>query len=452
MTDPIRVAIVGAGPAGFFLADKLLSQTKVPVAVDLYERLPTPYGLVRFGVAPDHEKIKAVTRAFDKVASRPGFRFFGNVDVGRHLSLDELRRHYHAVAFTTGAQSDRRMGIPGEDLAGSHPATEFVAWYNGHPDYCDRTFALDAERVAVVGVGNVAVDVARILAKSADELASTDIADHALEALAKSRVKEVYLLGRRGPLQAAFTTPEVKELGELVGADAIARAEEVALDELSQAELLRDDDPSTRRKLEVLEGFARSDPAGRPKRLTLRFLVSPLELIGDESGRVTGIRLARNRLVERNGSLTAEPTGEEEIIPVDLVFRSVGYRGVEIPGLPFDQKTGTVPNVGGRVEPGLYVAGWIKRGPSGVIGTNKPDAAETADAILADAEAGKLPTPPAPAAELEPLLAGRQPDLVTWVDWQKLGAHETASGQPAGRPRSKLVRVADMLSAIRRGR
>jgi ferredoxin--NADP+ reductase len=449
MTEPIRVAIVGAGPAGFFLADKLLSQTRVPVAVDLFERLPTPYGLVRFGVAPDHEKIKAVTRSFDKVAARPGFRFFGNVDVGRHLSLAELRRHYHAVAFTTGAQSDRRMGIPGEDLEGSHAATEFVAWYNGHPDYCDRTFSLDAERVAVVGVGNVAVDVARILAKSADELATTDIADHALEALSRSRVKEVYLLGRRGPLQAAFTTPEVKELGELVGADAIALAHEVTLDDLSRAELAREDDATTRRKLEVLEGFARTEPAGRPKRLTIRFLVSPVELLGNDAGRVTGIRLAKNRLVERNGTVTAEPTGEEEIIPVDLVFRSVGYRGVEIPGLPFDPKTGTVPNVGGRVEPGLYVAGWIKRGPSGVIGTNKPDAAETADAILADAEAGRLAPPPAPAAELEPLLTQRQPDLVTWPDWQKLGAHETAIGQPAGRPRSKLVRIADMLAAIR---
>ncbi len=448
MTEPIRVAIVGAGPAGFFLADKLLSQTAVPVAVDLFERLPTPYGLVRFGVAPDHEKIKTVTRSFDKVAARANFRFFGNVDIGRHLSLDDLKRHYHAVAFTTGAQSDRRMGIPGEDLSGSHPATEFVAWYNGHPDYCDRTFDLDAERVAVVGVGNVAVDVARILARTPAELASTDIADHALKALAGSRVKEVYLLGRRGPVQAAFTTPEVKELGELSGADAVCFADEVTLDPLSKAELERDNDASTRRKIEVLDEFARREPAGRPKRLTIRFLVSPVELIGNKAGEVAAIRLAKNRLVEKNGAVTAVPTGEEETIPVDLVFRSVGYRGVEIPGLPFDPRTGTIPNTGGRVTPGLYVAGWIKRGPSGVIGTNKPDAGETAEAILADAAAGALHAA-APISELDALLASRQPDVVTWPDWQKLAARETAAGKPAGRPRTKLVRIADMLAAIK---
>jgi ferredoxin--NADP+ reductase len=451
MSEPLRIGIVGAGPAGFFLAEKLLGQTTVPVAVDLFERLPTPYGLVRFGVAPDHEKIKAVTRSFDKVAARPTFRFFGNVDVGRHVSLDELRRHYHAVAFTTGAQSDRRMGIPGEDLIGSHPATEFVAWYNGHPDYCDARFDLTAERVAVVGVGNVAVDVARILARTPEELAATDIADHALEALRASRVREVHLLGRRGPVQAAFTTPEVKELGELIGADAVCLPAEVELDPASRALLERENDASTRRKIEVLADFARRPPAGKPRRLVIRFLVSPVELIGDERGRVRAIRLARNRLVERNGAVVAEPTGEEEVIPVELVFRSVGYRGVEIPGLPFDPKTGTVPNVSGRVAPGLYVAGWIKRGPSGVIGTNKPDAAETADAMLADAAAGALPAPAGRPEELDRLLAERQPDLVTWLHWQKLGLHEVARGRPAGRPRAKLVRVEDMLAAIRDG-
>jgi ferredoxin--NADP+ reductase len=449
MPDPIRIAIVGAGPAGFFLAEKLSSQTAIPVSVDLFERLPTPYGLVLFVVAHDHEKIKLVTRSFDKVAGRPGFRFFGNVDVGRDITLEELAAHYQAIAFTTGAQTDRRMGIPGEDLIGSFPATEFVAWYNGHPDFCERPFELDAERVAVVGVGNVAVDVARILAKTPEELATTDIADHALEALRKSRVKEVFLLGRRGPLQAAFTTPEVKELGELAAADAVCLAHEVELDAASRAALELENEPTTRRKIEVLEEFARRPPAGKPRRLTIRFLVSPLELLGDERGHVRAIRLARNRLVERDGTLAAEPTGEEEILPVDLVFRSVGYKGVEIPGLPYDRKSGTVPNVGGRVRPGVYVAGWIKRGPSGVIGTNKPDAAETADAILADAAAGLLPVPPKSPADLDALLALRQPDLVTWAGWQKLLLHEAARGKPAGRPRAKLVRVADMLAAIR---
>jgi ferredoxin--NADP+ reductase len=439
---------VGAGPAGFFLAEKLLGQTAAPVAVDLLDRLPMPYGLVRFGVAPDHEKIKNVTRSFDKTAARPGFRFFGHVDVGRDVSVDELRRHYHAVCLTTGAQTDRRLGIPGEDLAGSHAATEFVAWYNGHPDYRDCRFDLSAERVAVVGVGNVAVDVARVLCRTPEELATTDIADYALEALRASRVKEVYLLGRRGPVQAAFTAPEVKELGELDAADALARPDETAIDPLSAAELEREDDAANRRKVEVLAEFARREPTGKPRRLVLRFLVSPLELLGDEAGRVRAIRLGRNRLVERGGATAAEPTGETEEIPVELVFRSVGYRGVAIPGLPFDERKGIVPNRGGRVidpaanapVPGWYVAGWIKRGPSGVIGTNKPDAFETAEAVLGDAAAGRLPSPEAAEAEaIERLLRQRRPDLVTWPDWLRLNAAETARGKAAGRPRVKAV-------------
>jgi len=457
--SPLRVAVIGAGPAGFFLCEKLLGQSAVPVEVDLFERLPTPYGLVRFGVAPDHEKIKNVTRSFDKVAARAGFRYFGNVEVGRDVTLDDLRRHYHAVAFTTGAQTDRRMGIPGEDLAGSHPATEFVAWYNAHPEFCDRRFDLSAERVAVVGVGNVAVDVARILCRTPEELGTTDLAEHALDALRESRVKEVFLLGRRGPAQAAFTTPEVKELGELPAADAVALIEEVTLDPLSAAQVERENEATVRRKLDVIQDFARRDPGEKPKRLTLRFLVSPVELIDDGTGRVKAIRLMKNRLVERNGSLVAEPTGVTEDLPVDLVFRSVGYHGVAIEGLPFDPRAGVVPNVGGRVIdpstglrlPALYVAGWIKRGPSGVIGTNKPDAAETAESILADFAAGTLPAPPPNAAEaIETLLRSRQPDLVTWPDWVKLNEAETALGKAGGRPRSKLVTTAEMLAAIRR--
>ena len=456
MTTPLRVAIVGAGPSGFFLADKLSGQTDCPVAVDLFERLPVPYGLVRFGVAPDHEKIKAVTRSFDKVAARPNVRFFGNVDIGRDLSVEELRQFYHAVAFTTGAQSDRRMGIPGEDLSGSHPATEFVAWYNGHPDYRNHVFDLSAERVAVVGVGNVAVDVARILSRSIDELATTDIADHALEALRHSRVKEVYLLGRRGPVQAAFTTPEVKELGELQQADAIALPEEVALDPMSQAVLDRENDAADKRKVAVLTDFAHRTPSGKPKRLTIRFLVSPTELVDDGTGKVRAIRLTRNRLVDRNGEVAAEPTSTVEELPVGLVFRSVGYRGRPIDGLPFDDRRGVVPNdagrvlaaPGGEVMTGLYVAGWIKRGPSGVIGTNKPDAAETADRIIADFGNDILIDPPANAPELVAMtLATRNPDVVSWIDWQKINDAETARGKAAGRPRAKLTSIAEMLGA-----
>jgi ferredoxin--NADP+ reductase len=449
MPETLRVAVVGAGPAGFFLTEKLLGQADVPVEVDLFERLPTPYGLVRFGVAPDHEKIKAVTRSFDKVAARPGFRYFGNVDVGRDVTLDELRQHYHAVAFTTGAQSDRRMGIPGEDLAGSHPATEFVAWYNGHPDFRDCRFDLSVERVAVVGVGNVAIDVARILSRTPTELGRTDIADHALDALAKSGVKEVYLLGRRGPAQAAFTTPEVKELGEMEQADACAVPAEVALDPLSAAQVEQEAEATTKRKIEVLQGFAATPPSGKPKRLTIRFLVSPAELIDDGTGRVAGIKVHHNRIVAKNGSLAAEATGTSEVLPVGLVFRSVGYKGRPIPGLPFDERSGTVPNEAGRVAmTGVYVAGWIKRGPSGVIGTNKPDAAETAEQILADFKAGQLLAPPATAkALIEATLRIRQPALVTWEDWQRINAMETAAGKAAGRPRVKFTTTAEMVAA-----
>jgi len=454
-----RIAIIGAGPSGFFLADKLLSQETVPVSVDLFERLPTPYGLVRYGVAPDHEKIRNVTRTFDKVAARPGFRFFGNVEIGKHVTLEELRHYYHLIAFTTGAQTDRRMGIPGEDLPGSHTATEFVAWYNGHPDYRDRAFDLSGERVAVVGVGNVAVDVARILARSHDELTTTDLADHALDALEASGVREVHLLGRRGPAQAAFTNPEVKELGELEGADVSALLHEVELDALSAAAI--GDDAATKKKLEILNDYARRQATGKPRRLNLRFLVSPVEIL-ERNGRVAGIRLVRNRLVQSGDDLKAEPTGEYEDLPADLIFRSVGYRGVALPGLPFDEKRGVVPNERGRVvlptdsrgeaspRPllGAYVSGWIKRGPSGVIGTNKPDAGETADAMLEDAVAGRTLSPD--RDDIQPLLRERQPDLVEWSHWQKLNLAETEAGSAAGRPRVKHSRIADMLAAIRR--
>jgi ferredoxin--NADP+ reductase len=446
--EPLRVAIVGAGPAGFFLAGRLLECEGVSVEVDLYERLPTPYGLVRFGVAPDHETIRNVTRSFDAVAARPGFRYFGNVEFGRDVTLEDLARHYHQVCFTTGAQTDRRMGIPGEDLVRSHPATEFVAWYNGHPRFRHLAFDLSVERVAVVGVGNVALDVARMLCRTPEELATTDIADYALEALRNSRVKEVYLLGRRGPVQAAFTTPETKELGELAGADVTARPEEVALDPLSQAELEQSQDRQLKRKIEVLTGFAARPRTGKPKLLTLRFLVSPVELHGDASGRVVGMRLVRNHL-ERgpDGALRAVPIGWFEELRVGLVFRSIGYRGVRLPDVPFDERAGIIPSLKGRVLsptthnplPGLYVAGWIKRGPSGVIGTNKQDAAETADAMLQDLAEGAVPRPAEPSREaIEQLLRVRQPCLITFEDWKRFDALESERGKAGGRPRVKM--------------
>ena len=335
---PLRVAIVGAGPAGYYAADHLLRQDGVVVEVDMFDRLPTPYGLVRAGVAPDHQKIKSVTAAFDKVASHPRFRFFGGVELGKELSVEDLRRHYHQILYSTGAQTDRRMGIPGEDLRGSHPATEFVAWYNGHPDYRDLTFDLTQERAAIVGVGNVAIDVARILSRTPAELATTDIADHALEALQQSRIEEVYLLGRRGPAQAAFTNPEIKELGALEGADVVVRPDEVELDELSRQALERSGDRAERKKVEILKTYARTPLTGKPKRLVLRFLVSPIEVLGNEAGQVVGLTLVRNQLVAtETGSLQAKATGQVETLPVGLVFRSVGYRGVPLPGVSFNE-------------------------------------------------------------------------------------------------------------------
>lgn len=456
---PVRVAIVGSGPAGFYAAESLLKRDEPRVEVDMFDRLPTPFGLVRFGVAPDHQKIKNVTRVFDKVARRPGFRFFGNVEIGSDLHVDELRECYDAICFATGAQTDRRMGIPGEDLARSHPATEFVAWFNGHPDYRDASFDLSAERVAVVGVGNVAVDVARILCRTPDELAATDIADYALEALAESRVRDVYMLGRRGPAQAAFTNPEVRELGEMEGADLRVLAEEVALDPLSQAALDREDDDTTRKKVEILQRFAEGEPAGKPKRLFLRFLVSPTELIAGPDGGVRGMRLVKNRLVEGGGRLRAEPTDATEALDVDLVFRSVGYHGVPVPGVPFHERWGIIPNDGGRVldgeggapVPGLYVAGWIKRGPTGVIGTNKPDGAETAKAILEDVAEDRVLDPPAPSgASIEALVRERAPDVVTYEDWLALDALEVERGSAGGRPRVKFVSPEEVRTALGR--
>jgi ferredoxin--NADP+ reductase len=454
------VAVIGAGPAGFYTAEHLLRQTGLVIDVDMLDRLPTPYGLVRYGVAPDHQKIKSVTAAFDKTASHPRFRFFGNVDLGQDVSLADLRAHYHQIVFTTGAQTDRRMGIPGEDLAGSHPATEFVAWYNGHPDYRDHRFELDAERVAVVGVGNVAVDVARILCRSTEELARTDIAEYALEALSGSRVREVYLLGRRGPAQAAFTNPEIKELGELADADITVPPAEAELDPLSAAELARAPDRATVKKVEILKEYAQRKPAGKSRLLVVRFLVSPVELLGDATGRVRAIRLARNELsATPAGTLQARATDRTEELPVDLVFRSVGYRGVPLPGVPFNDKWGVILNEKGRVlEPdtqqpmlGVYTAGWIKRGPTGVIGTNKPDAAETVAGMLEDAGKGVVPEPAHPeAAAAEALVRQHQPRVVSYAEWLRLDELEVARGKPLGRPRVKFTRVAEMLAALGR--
>ncbi|MBP7961305.1 MAG: FAD-dependent oxidoreductase [Caldilineaceae bacterium] len=458
--NPLRVAIVGAGPSGFYATDHLLKQTDVVVKVDLFDRLPTPYGLVRNGVAPDHQKIKSVTKLFDRVAQNDNFRFFGYVELGTDVTVEELRTYYHAIMYTTGAQTDRRMEIPGEDLAGSYPATEFVAWYNGHPDYRDYEFDLTQERATIIGVGNVAVDVARILCRTRDELMQTDIADYALEALSTSNIKEVFLMGRRGPAQAAFTTPEVKELGEMQGCDVFVLPEEVELDDLSKKSLAEGSDRATNRKVEIIQSYAGNQPTGKEKSLTLRFLVSPTELFGDEEGKVVGMRIVRNKLVATDaGSLRPKATDHFEEMPMGLVFRSIGYRGVPLPGVPFRESWGVIWNRDGRVLdpetdqvlPGEYTAGWIKRGPSGVIGTNKPDAVESVNHILDDMRADALLSPAHPQPDaIAALVTERKPDFFSYADWTKLDALELANGKAAGRPRVKFTSIEEMKAALGR--
>jgi ferredoxin/flavodoxin---NADP+ reductase len=458
MPSPLRVAIVGSGPAGFYAAEQLLTAKDLDheVAVDMFERLATPWGLVRAGVAPDHPKIKAVTRRYEKTAAKDGFRFFGNVEVGTDLPVDELREHYHAVLYAFGASGDRRLGIPGEELPGSHSSTEFVAWYNGHPDFADHAFDLTATTAVVVGNGNVALDVARMLALPRETLAQTDVADHALEALAGSSIEEVVVLGRRGPAQAAFTTPELIELSELAQADVIVDPGDMELDEAS-ARIVEEADAQVKKKIEVLHGYAASEPHGHDRRIVLRFFASPLEIVGD--GRVEGVRVGRTELVDDGeGRLRAVVTEQEETIPCQLVFRSVGYRGCPLPGVPFDERSATIPNDEGRVleaqggaqRPGEYVSGWIKRGPSGIIGTNKKDSQETVDRLLEDHAAGRLPAPrhDDPDAILA-LLAERVPEHITYAHWEAIDEAERSAGEPHGRPRVKLVRHEHLLEAAR---
>ena len=437
---PLRVAVVGSGPAGFYAAGALLASDDPAVEVDMIERLPTPWGLVRLGVAPDHPNIKAVSRAFEKIAAQPGFRFFGNVDVGGDVTHEELAERYDAVLYAVGAQTDRQLGIPGEHLPGSWPATAFVAWYNGHPDFQHLEFDLSHERAVVIGNGNVALDVARMLALTPEELAPTDTTDEAIEAINDAGVREILVVGRRGPVQAAWTPVEVGELGELAGADIVVDPAQLELDAASAAELDAAP-PTVKRNVGHLRDYAQRSPTGKPRTIRLRFLASPVAILGDE--KVEGIELVRNELVDGR----AVATDEAEIVSCVIVFRSVGYRGVELPGVPFDEGGGTIPNEGGRVRPGLYVAGWIKRGPSGVIGTNKRDATETVELVLEDARAGALPA--ASGEDLEELLSERGVDHIMYAGWEAIDATERAAGEPSGRPRVKLCTWDELLEAAR---
>ena len=454
--NPIRIAIVGSGPAGFYAAEALLAHPELAIEVDMIDRLPTPYGLVRFGVAPDHPKIKNVIKRYEKTAGHEAFRFFGHVTIGRDVSAEELADAYHAVVWAYGAGADRQLGIAGEDLPGSHAATEFVAWYNGHPDFADHEFDLSCETVVVIGNGNVAADVARMLVLPREELETTDTADVAIEALSGSNVREVIVLGRRGPAQAAFTNPEVRELGELTDADVIIDSAAVELDEASAAFLESDDaDVTNRKNHESFTGFAEREPEGKPKRVELRFLRSPEAIGGD--GKVEWVDVGINELyTDDAGAVRARSTGETERIEAGMVLRSIGYLGTGIEGVPHDPQNGVIPNVGGRVvddngheQPGHYVVGWIKRGPSGVIGTNKKDAQETVSLLLEDAEAGKLPEPSGGKDTLHELLTERQIDHVEFDGWQAIDALEQSQGEQLGRPRVKLTKIEEMLKAAK---
>jgi ferredoxin--NADP+ reductase len=455
-SQPLRVAIFGSGPAAFYAAEHLFKQKQFVIEVDMFDRLPVPFGLVRYGVAPDHLKIKQVIKVFDGIAASPHFRFFGNIEFGKDVKLTELKEYYHQIFFATGAQTDRRMGIPGEDLKGSHPATEFVAWYNGHPDYRDRQWQLDVESAAVVGVGNVAVDVARLLSLSRDELWASDAADYAVEALSRSRIKVVNLLGRRGPAQAAFSNPEIKELGDLADADLITRADETQLDDLSAASIV--DDRVGKAKVEILQSYAVDRPLTRPRQLYLRFLVSPVELFSDADGRVAKMKLVRNTLVaSETGTLSAKATDRFEELEVGMVFRSVGYRGVALPDVPFNDRWGVILNERGRViDPaskkpivGLYTSGWIKRGPSGVVGTNKPDSVESVTCMLEDFSTGSILQPAnADADSAEKFISERKPDYFSYADWKRLDEMEQANGKACGRPRVKFTSVEEMKKAV----
>ncbi len=447
---PYHVAIVGSGPSGYFAAASLLkfadANDDADVRVDMLEMLPTPWGLVRSGVAPDHPKIKSISAQFEKTATDPRFRFFGNIVVGDHVAPAELAERYDAVVYAVGAQSDRALAIPGEDLPGSIAAVDFVGWYNAHPHFAEMAPDLMCRRAVVIGNGNVALDVARILVTDPDALAATDIADHALKSLHDRGVEEVLIIGRRGPLQAPFTTLELRELGDLEGLGDV----DVIVDPADFADISDEDleaaGKTVKNNIKVLRGYAERTPKGATRRIVFRFRTSPIELKGE--GRVESIVLGRNELVDDNGRIVAKDTGERDEVPAQLVVRAVGYRGIPTPGLPFDERNGTIPHADGRIEGSRneYVVGWIKRGPTGVIGTNKKDSQETVDTLVADLGGASLAEfGEDHSTELVEWLLERQPKLVTDDHWKLIDEHERSSGEPHGRPRVKLTTVAELL-------
>jgi ferredoxin--NADP+ reductase len=456
---PLRVAVVGAGPAGLYAAEALLKKPDFVLTIDVFDRFPTPFGLVRDGVAPDHQSIKAVARVLERTLADPRVRLFGNVTFGVDLHHLDLKRLYDQIVYAVGAQADRRMSIPGENLPNSHPAISFVGWYNGHPDYRDLAVDLSGERAVVVGNGNVAVDVARILATSPDELARTDIADHALKALRRSRVREVVVLGRRGAAQASFTTPELRELGRLAGVDVVVDPGDIELDPASQT--VAAEDRTATANLKLLREYAARTEQTAPRRIVLRFLASPVEIVG-RRGRMTALRIERNELVvDAYGGLRSKGTGQFEEIETGLVVRSIGYRTVPVEGVPFDPATSTVSNIAGQVVhpstgevvAGEYVVGWAKRGPTGRIGNNKADAISTVEVMVADLPTLKgIRDDHRDPSRIERALRRRGIDYTTYQGWRVLDGYELALGAGEGRPRVKVTNVPEMLEIIHHGR
>ncbi|MBW3670587.1 MAG: NADP oxidoreductase [Acidobacteria bacterium] len=447
--NPLRVAVIGTGPSGMFAAGALLASKDIEVRVDLFDRLPAPFGLVRYGVAPDHQKIKNVIKVFDRTARDERVRFFGNVRFGSDLTRADLLDHYHQIVYAVGAQGDRPLGIEGEDLEGSVSSTEFVNWYNCHPDLCDVCYTLEHESVAVIGIGNVAMDVTRILAKRADDLATTDISDVALEELRKEKIREVWIIARRGPVQAKCTPGELQEIGDLEGVQVIVDPKQLELDPASVAEL--EQDRSAQKNMELFRKFAEEpeDPSRRHVRIL--FLASPVKILGDD-GKVTGLQVERNRLVAKeDGRISPMGTGEVEILPTTMVIRAVGYRSNPLPELPFDERNAVIPNAAGRVVgeeyANDYVVGWIKRGPTGLIGTNKGDANETVASMVADAATlgGEK------SGDVADLLREKGVRWVTYEEWSRLDEHEIETGKAAGRPRVKLTRIDEMLERLGAG-
>jgi len=440
---PLRVAIIGAGPAGLYAAEALLKKPDLVLTIDIFNRFPTPFGLVRDGVAPDHQSIKAVARVLDRTLADPRVRFFGNVTYGVDVHHKELKRFYDQIVYAVGAQADRRMSIPGEDLLNSFPAISFVGWYNGHPDYRDLPVDLSCERAVIVGNGNVAMDVTRMLVVSPDALQKTDIV----------------VLGRRGAAQASFTTPELRELGRLEGVDVVVDPQDIQLDPASQAEV--EEDRTAKANLKYLREYALRTEHPAPRRITLRFLASPVEIIGT-GGRVAAVKVEHNELVvDSNGGLRSKGTGRLEVIEAGLVLRSIGYRTVPIEGVPFDHATSTVNNIAGQVVhpntgdmvPGEYVVGWAKRGPTGRIGNNKPDSASTVESMVSDIPTMRgIRDDHRDLSRIEAFLRPRGIDYATYQDWQILDNYEITSGVRQGRPRIKRTTVPEMMEVIHQGR